>query len=78
MRASSTASASTRRCTPRITRRHWFDAPRFVNIAAGGFGLTPDGRVVYKQGAEIEPARYLRVVPNWVERMKRAVAAANP
>jgi hypothetical protein len=34
--------------------------------------------VVYKQGAEIEPARYLRVVPKWVERMKRAVAAANP
>jgi hypothetical protein len=63
---------------PRITRRHWFDAPRFVSIAAGGFGLTPDGRVVYKQGAEIEPARYLRVVPNWVERMKRAVAGANP
>jgi serine/threonine-protein kinase len=63
---------------PRITRRHWFDAPRFVNIAAGGFGLTPDGRVVYKEGAEIEPARYLRVVPNWVERMKRAVAEANP
>jgi len=63
---------------PRITRRHWFDAPRFVSIAAGGFGLTPDGRVVYKQGAEIEPARYLRVVPNWVERMKRAVAEANP
>ena len=63
---------------PRITNRYWFDAPRFVSIAAGGFSLTPDGRVVYKQGAEIEPARYLRVVPNWVERMKRAVAEANP
>jgi serine/threonine-protein kinase len=62
---------------PRITRRHWFDAPRFVSIAAGGFGLTPDGQVVYKQGAEIEPARYLRVVPHWVERMKRAVDEAN-
>jgi len=62
---------------PRITRRHWFDAPRLVGIAAGGFGLTPDGRVVFKEGAEIEPARSLRVVPHWVARMKRAVDEAN-
>ena len=55
----------------------WFDGPRFVGIAAGGFGLTPDGRVVYKEGAEITPARYLRVVPNWVAQMKRAVDEAN-
>ncbi len=62
---------------PRITRRPWFDAPRFVGIAAGGFILTPDGRVVYKQGGEIAPIRYLRVVPNWVAEMKRAVNAAS-
>ena len=62
---------------PKITRRPWFDGPRFVGIAAGGFGLTPDGRVVYKEGAEIAPARYLRVVPNWVAQMKRAVDEAN-
>ena len=71
-----TVDASVR--PPRITRRSWFRVPRFVSIAAGAFGLTPDGRVVYKEGAEIEPARFLRVVPNWVERMKRAVAEANP
>jgi serine/threonine-protein kinase len=62
---------------PAITRRHWFDAPRLVGIAAGAFALTPDGRVVYKEGPEIEPARYFRVVPNWVTQMKRAVDTAN-
>jgi hypothetical protein len=31
---------------------------------------------VYKQGAERAPVRYLRVVPNWVAQMKRAVDAA--
>ena len=61
---------------PRITRRPWFDVPRFVSIASGGFSLTPDGRVIYKQGGEIAPIRYLRVVPNWVAQMKRAVDAA--
>jgi eukaryotic-like serine/threonine-protein kinase len=61
---------------PRITRRPWFDAPRFVSIPAGGFTLTPDGRALYKQGREIAPIRYLRVVPNWVAQMKRAVDAA--
>ena len=62
---------------PRILRRPWFDAVRFVGIAAGGFGLTGDGRVLYKQGAEIAPARYLRVIPNWVAQMKRAVDEAS-
>jgi eukaryotic-like serine/threonine-protein kinase len=62
---------------PRITRRPWFAAARLVRIQAGAFGLTPDGRVVYKQGEEIRPARYLRVIPNWVAQMKQAVAEAN-
>jgi hypothetical protein len=61
----------------RVTRRPWFEVPGFIGIASGGFGLTPDGKVVYKQGEEIKPARYLRVVPNWVALMKRAVAEAN-
>jgi tRNA A-37 threonylcarbamoyl transferase component Bud32 len=70
-----TVDASVR--PPRIIRRPWFGAPGFVAIAAGGFALTPDGRVVYKQGTEIAPARYLRVIPEWVAQMKRAVDAAN-
>jgi hypothetical protein len=62
---------------PRITRRRWFDDPRLVRIQAGAFALTPDGKVVYKQGQNVEPVRYLRVIPNWVAQMKRAVAEAN-
>jgi hypothetical protein len=62
---------------PMITRRHWFAMPRFVGIASGGFSLTPDGRVIFKQGGEIEPARYLRVIPRWMDRMKRLVDEAN-
>ena len=62
---------------PKITRRQWFYAARMVPIQAGSFALTPDGRVVFKQGEEIKPARYLRVIPNWVAQMKRAVAEAN-
>jgi eukaryotic-like serine/threonine-protein kinase len=62
---------------PKISRRPWFDVPRFVSIASGGFVLAPDGRVVYKQGGEIAPIRSLRVVPNWVTQMKRAVDAAS-
>jgi hypothetical protein len=33
--------------------------------------------VVYVQGAPDVPVRYLRVVPNWVEHMKRAVDEAS-
>ena len=62
---------------PRIVRTPWFNAPRLVRIQAGAFSLTPDGRVVYKQGEEVKPGTYLRVIPNWVVAMKRAVAEAN-
>jgi WD40 repeat protein len=62
---------------PRITRKPWFADSRLVRIQAGAFTLTPDGRVVYKQGEEIRPARYLRVIPDWMAQMKHAVDAAN-
>jgi len=62
---------------PRITRRTWFDVPKYVGIASGGFTLTPDGRAIYKEGAEIAPTRYLRIIPNWVTQMKRAVDEAS-
>ncbi|MFN2317941.1 MAG: protein kinase [Gemmatimonadales bacterium] len=62
---------------PGATAAHWFDAPRLVSTPGQSFALTPEGRVVYVQGAPQRPAPYLRVIPNWVERMKRAVAEAN-
>ncbi|MFN2316828.1 MAG: protein kinase [Gemmatimonadales bacterium] len=63
--------------SPRVLRRPWFTVPQFVGIASGGFSLSPDGEVIFKQGEVIAPARYLRVVPNWVAQMKRAVDEAN-
>ena len=46
------------------------DALREIRIAAGG-------GFIYMQGAADRPIPYLRVVPNWVEQMKRAVDAAD-
>ena len=62
---------------PRIVREPWFNVPRLVGIAAGGFSLTSDGKVIFKQGSDGEPARYLRVVPHWIDQMKKAVDQAN-
>ena len=62
---------------PGFQRRRWIEAPRQVGTAGQSFALTPDGRVVYVQGAEEVPVRYLRVIPNWVDRMRRAVDEAN-
>jgi hypothetical protein len=39
--------------------------------------LSTDGRVVYVEGAVEQPTSHLRVVPRWVDRMKRAVDDAN-
>ena len=48
-----------------------------VQHAGQSFTITPDGRVLYVQGAADKSARYLRVIPNWVEQMKAAVEEAN-
>jgi serine/threonine-protein kinase len=62
---------------PVVDRRRWIDAPGMVATAGPSSMATPDGRVVYVQGAPDVPVRYLRVVPNWVEHMKRAVDEAS-
>jgi tRNA A-37 threonylcarbamoyl transferase component Bud32 len=58
-------------------RRRWLTLPGFRDTAGQSFNVSPDGRVLYVQGADEEPARFLRVIPNWVEQMKRAVDEAN-
>jgi hypothetical protein len=63
---------------PIVERRRWIDAPGMVATAGPSSMPTADGRVVYVQGAPELPVRYLRVIPNWVERMKRAVDEAAP
>ena len=39
--------------------------------------VTRDGRVVYLRGAPERPVLYLRVIPDWASKMKRAVDEAN-
>jgi serine/threonine-protein kinase len=63
--------------TPAFNRRRWTVMPEFVETAGQSFTLSPDGRVVYVRGSPERPVWYLRVVPNWVNRMKRAVDEAN-
>ena len=55
----------------------WWTDPRWVDTPGQSFTLTPDGGIVYVQGPEQKPATFLRVIPNWVEQMKRAVDEAN-
>ena len=58
--------------------RRWFNTPRALDTPGVSSQLSADGRVIYLQ-ADIEaPVRSLRVVPNWVAKMKRAVDAAKP
>jgi serine/threonine-protein kinase len=63
--------------SPLVTARHWFDAPMMIGTPGQSFALTPAGRVIYLQGSGTPSAPYLRVIPHWVERMKRAVDEAN-
>lgn len=66
------------RADPPFTgRRRWIDTPRILGTAGQSSAITSDGRLVYVQGDAEEPVRYLRVIPNWVARMKRAVDEAN-
>jgi hypothetical protein len=57
--------------------RDWFVDHRLTETPGRSFAVTPDGGVVYLQGPARRTGTYLRVVPNWVERMKRAVDEAN-
>ena len=56
--------------------RVWFADPRFADTMGESYLVTPDGGVIYVQGPERTTASYLRVVPNWVDQMKRALADA--
>ncbi|MFN8582882.1 MAG: hypothetical protein U0163_18155 [Gemmatimonadaceae bacterium] len=55
----------------------WADAPDFRDTNGPSFAKAPGGGVVYLRGAIDRPASYLRVVPHWVDRMKKAVDEAN-
>ncbi|HSG08160.1 MAG TPA: protein kinase [Longimicrobiales bacterium] len=55
----------------------WADAPEFRDTNGPSFATAPGGGLMYLQGAPARPASYLRVVPDWVAQMKRAVDEAN-
>jgi serine/threonine-protein kinase len=57
--------------------RLWFSDPRFSDTPGLSYEVIGDGTLMYMQEPEQKPAAYLRVIPNWVEQMKRAVDEAN-
>jgi eukaryotic-like serine/threonine-protein kinase len=62
---------------PEVVRRPWVELPGFLETAGQSVTLAPDGRLVYVRGADDVPVSYLRVIPGWVDRMRRAVDEAN-
>ncbi len=66
------------RANPPVRNRGWWaDAPQFRDANGPSFSTAPGGGLIYLQGAIERPASYLRVVPHWVDRMKKAVDEAN-
>lgn len=63
---------------PAFARHAWVQLPDFVDTAGQSTQLTPDGRLLYVRTVRAQPKRFLRVVPDWVRQMKRAVDEANP
>jgi serine/threonine-protein kinase len=55
----------------------WGRDPRFSDTAGWSNRLSFDGGIIYVQGPEQITAKYLRVIPDWVTRMKAAVDSAN-
>jgi hypothetical protein len=55
----------------------WASDPRFSDTSGWSNRPSHDGGIIYVQGPAQTTATYLRVVPNWVARMKAAVDAAN-
>ena len=65
------------RSPPFFGRQQWVVIPDFRDTAGQSFAITPDGRVLYVRGDKVPPVRFFRVIPNWVDQMKRAVDEAN-
>ena len=59
------------------TREVLFTDPRFVDTPGWSHAVMPGGDAVYLQATAENLGYYLRVIPNWVTAMKRAVDAAN-
>jgi len=55
----------------------WARDPRFSDTSGWSNRPSHDGGIIYVEGPAQTSTAYLRVVPNWVARMKSAVDAAN-
>jgi hypothetical protein len=51
--------------------------PRFADTPGWSLALTTSGELIYLQSPTENSGFYVRVIPGWVDRMKRAVDAAN-
>ena len=54
-----------------------FTDPRFADTPGQSYDVTPAGDLIYLQSPSENLGYYFRIVPGWVEEMKRAVDAAN-
>ena len=63
--------------SPVGTREVLFTDPRFVDTPGWSHSVMPGGDAVYLQATAENLGYYVRVIPNWVAAMKRAVDAAN-
>jgi serine/threonine-protein kinase len=56
----------------------WFTDPDFIDTPGPSYIVTPDEGFIYVQSLDVtDVGRYVRVIPDWVEQMKRAVDEAN-
>jgi serine/threonine-protein kinase len=55
----------------------WARDPRFSDTSGWSNRVSQDGGIIYVQGPAQTTTSYLRVVPNWVGRMKAAVDSVN-
>ena len=63
--------------SPVGTREVLFTDSRFVDTPGWSHAIMPGGDAVYLQTTAENLGYYVRVLPNWVQEMKRAVDAAN-
>ncbi len=55
----------------------WGSDVRFADTPGWSNRLTHDRGIIYVQGSDSDHANSIRLIPNWVSQMKRAVDAAN-
>ena len=56
----------------------WGRDPRFSDTSGGSNRLSHDGGIIYVQGPAENETSYLRVIPDWVRRMRAVVDSATP